>query len=291
MDAKQPLDWDDFRLLLAVARAGSFQTAARGLGAATSTVSRRLTRFEAALGTPLLERRNDGVRLTDAGRSLAAQAEDVELRLHSRVRELPAAARGLEGTIRVTAGDGFADVLNEAIAAFAIRHPAVSFEVVIEGRPLDLARREADLAIRTGHGRESSLVYRTVGRLAYGLYASRDYTGRRGEPRSTRELRGHSFIGFAEPLHRLPAMRWLREHGAERFVVRATTFSAVLAATRAGLGIAPLPELTTAGLRRILPRARFDPQAVYLVTHPDARRLPSVRAFADVLADRLGAVA
>ncbi|HVH07912.1 MAG TPA: LysR substrate-binding domain-containing protein, partial [Myxococcota bacterium] len=131
------------------------------------------------------------------------------------------------------------------------------------------------------------LIYRMVGRLAYGLYASREYVDRRGEPRSLRDLVRHTFVGFAEPLHRLPAMRWLRERGAERFAVRATTFSAVLAAARAGVGIAPLPELTASGLRRILPRARFDPQAVYLVTHPHARRLPHVRAFGEALAERL----
>jgi DNA-binding transcriptional LysR family regulator len=285
MDAKVvgPPDWDDLRLLLAVARSGSFLAAARGLGVATSTVSRRLTRLERAAGARLLERGATGVRATEAGRRLVETAEDIELRLQAQLRDLPSATRPLEGVIRVTAGDGFAEPLHQAIAAFVARHPGVDFEVVIEARALDLARREADLAIRTGRGPERSLVYRSVGRLPYGLFAARAYLERAGSPRDLRELARHAFVGFAEPLHRLPAMRWLRQHGATRFVLRATGFQSVLAGARAGLGIAALPEVTATGLERVLPRARIEPLPVYLVLHPETRRLPHVRAFADAV--------
>jgi DNA-binding transcriptional LysR family regulator len=86
--------WDDLRLLLAVGRRGSFLGAGRALGLATSTLSRRLTALERSVGAVLVERRADGARLTDAGRRLAAAAEDVELALGARLRELPAAGGG-----------------------------------------------------------------------------------------------------------------------------------------------------------------------------------------------------
>src|SRR5262245_35249235 len=278
--------WDDLRLLLAVARTGSFLAAGRELEAATSTLSRRLARLEAVLGAPLLERRNDGVRLTEVGGRLAETAAELDLAVSARLRDLPTSARILEGTIRGTAGDGFTGFVVETIAAFAERHPGVSFELVIEGRALDLVHREADVAIRTGHGREGSLIYRTLGRLAYGLWASRDYTERRGLPRTLAQLPGHSLLGFAAPLDRLPVMRWLRAAGVRRFTLRATSFAPLLAAAHAGLGIAPLPEILGDGLVRVLPRAALDPLTVYLVTHPAARRLPHVRAFVDVVARR-----
>jgi DNA-binding transcriptional LysR family regulator len=81
----------------------------------------------------------------------------------------------------------------------------------------------------------------------------------------------------------VPFMRWLRAHGVARFAFRSTSFGALLAGARAGVGIAALPERTSAGLVRVLPRARPDPLPVWVASHVDARRLPAVRAFADHL--------
>jgi DNA-binding transcriptional LysR family regulator len=286
-----PIRWDDLRLLLEVARHGSLLAAGRTVDAATSTLSRRLTRLERQAGTPLLERRSDGARLTEAGRQLAAVAEDLDLRLGARLRDLPAKDRALEGTIRVTAGDGFADVLIGAIAAFVERQRGVAFEVAIETHELDLGRREADLAIRTGARREPSLIYRRLGALPYGLYASPAYLARRGAPRAETDLAKHDVLGFAGPAEKLPIMRWLRARGVARFAFRATSFGAFLVAARAGLGIAALPGPVGDELVRVLPRARPEPLRVALVTHPDARRLPHVRAFADHLVERFTAAA
>ena len=285
MDAKPHIDvhWDDVRLLLAVARAASFLGAGRALGLATSTLSRRLARLEADVGRPLLERRNDGVRLTDAGRRLAETAERLEFDLRARLRELPADAEHLAGTIRVTAGDGFTDFLVGVIARFGEHHPDVRFELAIEARAFDIARREADLAVRTVHHRERSLVYRTLGTLSYGLFASPEYLDRRGLPRSLQALDRHAVLGFAAPLDQLPMMRWLAAQGVRRFAFCATTFGTLLAAARAGLGIAALPERLATELRPVLPRARPDPVTVYAVLHPDVRRLPHVRAFTESL--------
>lgn len=286
MDAKHDARWDDLRLLLAVARAGSFLAAGRELGVATSTLSRRLGTLERAVGTPLLERRSDGSRLTDAGRRLAATAQDVELALGARLRELPGPRGVLAGVVRVTAGDGFADFLAEAIAGFGERHPGVSFDVVIENRPVDLPKREADVGIRTLHGREGTLVYGKLGVLAYGLYAAPAYVARRGAPRTLRDLARHPCLGLAAPFERVGWMRWFRANGVGRYAFRSTSFGAILAAARAGVGIAALPDRMATGLARVLPRARPDPLPVWVASHVDARRQPAVRAFVDHLAAR-----
>ncbi len=278
--------WDDLKLLLAVARSGSLLAAAREAEAATSTLSRRLTALERATGVRLLERRNDGARLTEAGRRLVEVAEDLELRLAARLRDLPSTSRALEGTIRVTAGDGFAELVIGAIAEFAGRHPGVSFEVAVDARELDLRRREADVAIRTGTRREPSLIYRPLGRLPYGLYVAPAYAARRGLPRAEADLAKHDVLGFAGPAERLPIVGWFRARGVTRYAFRATSFTAFLVAARAGLGIAALPGPAPADLQRVLPRARPDALPVALVTHPDARRQPHVRAFSDHLAKR-----
>ena len=280
------LRWDDLRVLLTVARSGSFLAAARELDAATSTVSRRLGDLERHTGTRLLERRRDGARLSAAGHRLVAVAEELELRLGAQVRDLRAAAHALAGTVRVTAGDGFADFLVAAIASFRAEHPSVEFEVALDDRAVDLTRRAADLAIRTGTRREPALVYRRLGELPYGLYASERYAARRRLPRSERDLAAHDVLGFLGPAERLPIMRWLRARGVARFAFRASSFPAFLAATHAGLGIAALPVMLGDGLVRVLPRARPAPLPVALVLHPEARRQPHVRAFADHVAAR-----
>lgn len=289
MSANPPLPslrWDDLRLLLAAARSGSFLAGGRGLGVATSTLSRGLARLEAAVGTRLLERRSDGVHLTPAGARLCETAEALELELGARVRELPAGASEVAGTIRISAGDLFTELIAEVIAAFVERHPAVSVELAIEPRAVDLARREADLALRTGPVRDVSLVDQTLGELTYGLYASDVYLQRHGAPRSTGTLAKHRFVGFGPPLADIPSMRWLRRHGAKHFPVRVTTVGGLVAATRAGAGIAALQDRFADGLVRVLPRAHPEPMTVHLVAHRDVRRLPHVRAFADALRER-----
>jgi DNA-binding transcriptional LysR family regulator len=280
------LRWDDLRLLLAAARSGSLLAGGRGLGVATSTLSRGLARLEAAVGTRLLERRSDGVRLTPAGTRLCETAEALELELGARVRELPAGGREIAGTIRISAGDLFTELLAETIARFIERHPAVSVELAIEPRAVDVARREADLALRTGPVRDLSLVDQTLGELSYGLYAADAYLQRHGVPRSIGALAKHRFVGFGPPLSDVPSMRWLRRQGAKHFPVRVTTVGGLVAATRAGAGIAALQDRFADGLERVLPRTRPDPMTVHLVAHRDVRRLPHVRAFADALRER-----
>jgi DNA-binding transcriptional LysR family regulator len=186
----------------------------------------------------------------------------------------------------VTAGDGFAELLGEAIAGFVTEHPDVSFDVLVENRPVDLPRREADVALRTLHGREGSLVYQSLGAVPYGLFAGPAYAARRGLPRTLRELPRHACVGLSAPLERVSWMRWLRANGVTRFTLRATGFALLLAAVRGGIGIAPLPERMADGLVRVLPRVRPDPLPVWIASHVDARRLPAVRAFVDYLVAR-----
>jgi DNA-binding transcriptional LysR family regulator len=275
--------------LRAVARTGSFLAAGRELGCATSTLSRRVARLEAAVGAPLFDRHNDGVRPTETGRRLDAVAEDLEMRLRAGMRDLSTGGAELRGTVRVTAADGFAEVLLSTIAAFRAQHPGVSFELALDGRKYDLARREADLALRTRHGGEGTLVYVPITRLAFGLFASRDYLRQQGPPRAARDLKTHAFVGLAPPGDRMPAMIWLRELGASNFSLLTTGVGSVVGALRAGLGISAVPESLAEGLEPVLPSLRPEPMHVYLVTHREARRLPHVQAFGRALTEQIRA--
>jgi DNA-binding transcriptional LysR family regulator len=293
MDAQpadpRPVDWSDLQLLVAVRGAGSMLRAARRLGLAASTVSRRMTALERAAGAVLIERGADGIRLTPAGEALAGCGAELETGLARALRELPRPGRALAGTIRVSAGDGFADTIIAAVRAVTAQHPAIRFELALEDRVVNLARREADVAIRTVHHGESSLVYRKVGVLTYGLFAEPRYLAGRSPPRRLAELARHDWVGLAPPLDRLPSQRWLQARMDRPPLLAASTFAALLSAARAGLGIAALPALSAQGLAlaAVLPGTELPALPVWLVVHRDARQQPHVAAFVDALRGQL----
>jgi DNA-binding transcriptional LysR family regulator len=276
--------WDDVRLLAAVANSGSLLAAGRSLGLSTSTLSRRIGALERATALMLIERRSDGARLTDSGKRLADAARRFGIELGATLRDAAEAGKVLRGTIRVSAGDGFIEPLATIAAAFAGRHPEVNFELAVETHVADIVGGEADLAIRTVHREERSLVYRRLGELRYGLFASAHYLSANGSPRTQGDLAGHAFVGFAPPLDRHPAMRWLRTLGAKRFRLATASYAGQLRAATLGLGIAALPQADHGALVEILPGVRPPPLALYLVSHPDILKRSHVRAFADHVA-------
>jgi hypothetical protein len=143
--------------------------------------------------------------LTAAGVALANCGKELDVCVARALRDLPRQGAKLTGTIRISAGDGFADAIVAAASAMTARHPGVRFELAIEDRAVKLTRREADIAVRTFNHRESSLVYRKVRMLTYGLFADARYLSERGSPRHVAELSKHTWIGFGAPLDRLAA--------------------------------------------------------------------------------------
>jgi DNA-binding transcriptional LysR family regulator len=276
-------EWSDLKLLLAVENSGSMLRAGRRFGLAASTVGRRLSALEAAVGALLVERGPAGVRLTEAGRSFAKCSSEFELDLARTLRDLPRTSGRLTGTVRVSAGDGFAAVLIEAMRRLRERHPGIAFELALEDRVVNVARGEADVAVRTLHQRESSLVYTKLRPLAYGLFADTRYLAERVPPRKVADLEQHDWVGFAPPLERLPVQRWLAARCRKPPVLATTTFAALLAAARAGLGVAALPQVSAASLLPVLPATELPELPVWLVVARDARKKPHVAAFVEAL--------
>ncbi|APR81631.1 Transcriptional regulator, LysR family protein [Minicystis rosea] len=283
------IQWDDLRVLLAAHRGHTLAGAGRALGVDATTVGRRLHALEETLGTRLVERTPDGLVLTDAGLRAVAVAEEADARVTGLSREISGADARVAGTVRLTAGEGIlVHVLAPALPALAARHPELRLELIASTRPLDLARREADLAVRLFRPREPGLVTKKLAPLAYGLYAAPAYLARRGEPRRTADLDAHDLIGFDAALSGTPEMRWLARHAPEgRFAVRASTTPVLLAACRAGLGILAVAEIIARGepgIVRVLPRVTPPEREAWAVLHPDLRgaaRVSAVLAWLD----------
>lgn len=273
-------NWDDLRLLLAVSRRGSFLRAGELLGIAPSTVSRRLTQLEAALGEPLVERGVEGCRLTSRGQSLVEVALAAEAGLRRQTRageaELPCE---LSGTVQVSAGEGFSTCILEAANRFTGLHPGCSVELTVTADFHKIVRGVADIAVRTAHLGEPSLIYRPIGRLGYGVFAAAGYLQR--FPGVTPATAVN--IGLLPPLDVLPQVRAAKAGGLERAPIRVNSFSAQLESVRRGMGVAVLPRILAKDLIELFVDLPLPDMDVYMVTRPQALKQPHIKCFFSIL--------
>lgn len=273
-------NWDDLRLLLAVSRRGSFLQAGQLLGIAASTVSRRLTQLEVALGEPLVERGVDGCWLTSRGQSLVEVALAAEAGLRRQTAtDLSGEQAELSGSVLVSAGEGFSSSVLEAANRFTSLHPRCSVELLVTADFHKIVRGVADIAVRTAHLGEPSLIYRPIGKLAYGVFADAGYLKR--SPGVT--LATAVTIGLLPPLDMLPQMRAAKAAGLDRAHISVNSFAVQLESVRQGMGVAVLPRILAKDLTELFPELELPEMEVYLVTRPQALKQAHIRCFFDML--------
>lgn len=269
------IDWDDLRYFLRAAETKTLAGAARSLGVEHTTVGRRLSALERALGAPLVTRGPDGLRLTPLAETLQPLVEGVE-RAVAAVRDA-VEARGT--SVRLAVPSGFT-----AMFASALKEPgAARFSLVILSgpRPLDLRKGEADLAIRAGPVTDQELVASRLGEAGFSLYASEGYLAAHPAPADPADLTGHDVIGFDANLSALPAARWLEKNAAGAVtVLRSGQMTDVLSAAVGGIGLAVLPCFLADAepkLRRLTPHV-LATLPITLVYRREARISEPVRA-------------
>ena len=273
-------NWDDLRLLLAVSRRGSFLQAGQLLGVAASTVSRRLTQLEAALGEPLVERGVDGCWLTSRGQSLVEVALAAEAGLRRQTAaDLSGEQAELSGSVLVSVGEGFSACVLDAANRFTSLHPRCSVELLVTADFHKIVRGVADIAVRTAHLGEPSLIYRPIGKLAYGVFADAGYLKR--SPGVT--LATAVNIALLPPLDMLPQMRAAKAAGLDRAQISVNSFTVQLESVRQGMGVAVLPRILAKDLTELFPELELPEMEVYLVTRPQALKQAHIRSFFDIL--------
>ena len=189
--------WDDVRYLLAVARTGSLSGAACALGVGHVTVGRRIALLEKRLGVTLLNRTPDGFATTSAGDVVLRQCMAMERAALDLERIAAGRDLLLAGSVRVTTTEALAfQLVAPAIAVMRRTHPELRVDLVAGARSLDVARRDADLAVRFARPSTSDLVCRKLGEVGFTLYASERYLARAGIPRRGQGLAGHDLVGF-----------------------------------------------------------------------------------------------
>jgi DNA-binding transcriptional LysR family regulator len=282
-------DWDDLRLVLAIARARSLSGAARALGVNHATVFRRLGAIEARLGVRLFDRHKGGYVPTAAGEELERVAAGIDEQVAELDRRLTGRDLRLEGTLRVTTVETVAASLMPAVLArFAAAYPGVTLELTVENAIASLRRHEADVAVRPTAEPPEGLVGRRIAELAFAVYGTRDYlkaAGRRAE-------RDHAWITVDDSLAHVSAGKWLRQLAPPRVVLRANNFITMAEAAAAGIGLALLPCHTGDVHKDLVRVGAVRPglgSPLWLLTHEDLRRTARVRAFMDVAAGALAA--
>ena len=288
-------DWNDLRCFLAVARGGSTLAAGKELGVNPTTVARRVAALEEALDVRLFDRLQAGYRLTEAGEEVRADAERVELEARALHSKVVAKQRRLEGVIRVTTNEIFANTfLTPCLSKFGDLYPDIHIDVAVSDRHLDLIRGEADVSLRGGRRRPDTpgLVIRKLADVAWGVYASRDYVIRYGCPENDAMLDGHHIIGGEGPAAFYPGTQWLVSRAPRSQVTtRSTSLSNLMVAVKAGLGLGVLPcfagDQQTDIVRCLPPIPELDTE-LWMVTTETLKDLPRIRAFNDFVAARIG---
>jgi DNA-binding transcriptional LysR family regulator len=282
------MDWDHLRFVLTVAETGGVSAAARRLGVDAATVSRRLDAIEAALRCKLFHRTRRGLTPTEAGGKLIAPAQRIAAEISRLDLELTAEDRGVAGPVVVTATEPIAAAfLAPALPRLAARHPGIMVELVTDIRTLDLARREADIALRLARPLLGDLSVRRLGEVGYALYAARDYVERAGAPDPAAQCAGHALIDWPLDYTIIEQVPWLRRTAAAaQVVMRSGSAIARHAACRAGVGVALLPCILGDGDLQLLRIKTTDApsQECWLVTHRDLARMPRVRVVLDFIA-------
>ncbi len=265
---------DDLRIVAALASSGSVKAAAAALRIHGATLYRHLRALEASLGGPLFERYDGQLVPTARAEPLLAAEADVRDRLAEVERNIAAQDDRLTGPLHVTTADTLLPIVCRCLRAFALAQPGIAITVSAERAFADLARREADVAIRPTRSPPENLVGTKVAAFAFRPYARADTAG-------------GGWIGFDAAMAAVPVAAWIRRHvPASDMAVTVGSVTAAADAAEADWGRAVLPDYL--GRARALVAAGEPVAALaselWLLYHPDLRRNARVRALTEFAA-------
>jgi len=269
------IDLNRIAVFVKVVEAGSFTAAAAQLGLPTSSVSRAIARLEGDLNVRLLNRTTRKLALTEAGQHFHQRMQAVVAETAEATQEVTGFASEPRGLVRMTAPhDVGLQHLPGIVATILSRHPALTIEVILTSRRIDLVEEGIDLALRGGRLQDSSLVTRKIVASALGVFASPAYLERRGRPRALADLARHDCLGYGGRAGKQP-WRLRGPSGDESVTVPVTIVCGDMLFLREmvlrGLGLALLPvgnvvsDVEAGRLVRVVPRYGFGSGGLYLV--------------------------
>jgi DNA-binding transcriptional LysR family regulator len=293
-----------------VVDAGSLSAAARSLPSSLTSVSRQISALEARFGTPLLLRTTRHLALTDDGRILYERAKSILGDLRELEAMLSRGRHEPSGRIRVSSPTLMGRLLiAPLLAEFLRRYPAVTVDLLLVDRAVDMVEEDIHLSLRVGHLPDSQLVARKLADLRMIHCAAPAYLERRGIPKLPSDLSQHDCLVFSDA----PGMaEWrfsesAKENAKSERKIRISgrlwvnSLDALVSAAKDGAGIVRVPswqveaDIAEGSLQRILIDYEPPPTPINLLFQPSRLTSPKARAFVDYLvecwhrADPLGA--
>jgi len=274
-----PVSWDDIRVFIACAEAESFRKAARSLKLSSSTVLRRIERFERALGAPIFERVPEGVVLTGEGRDLLQSARKMESASFDVLRRQTTTDVVKRGNVSISITEGLgAYWVMPRLVDFQRNYPFVVINLQCAMQSADVLRLESDMAVQFSVPTTPDLIVVKLGRLHVHAFASSQYLNLFGMPKDADDLKAHRIVQQVAP--------GLNEHALEEsfgiasiddiVAIRTNSSTAHFYAIEKGAGIGALPTFAVALGAPVVPvdighRYHLD---IWLTYHPDARKTP-----------------
>ena len=290
------MDWDKLRIFHAVADAGSLTHAGDTLHLSQSAVSRQIRALEESLSTTLFRRHARGLLLTEQGEMLFEATRSMTKRLDATAARIRDSEEEVFGELRVTTTTGFGTLwLVPRLERLFERYPNLKIDLMLEERVLDLAMREADVAIRLKEPSQAELIRRRILDVHIRLYASRSYVERHGLPSTIEELSAHRLItqSPASPQVRAGAdfvQPLLTQAQSSSLTVN--NYFGLLQGVIHGLGIGSLPDYLTVDhpdLVNVLPGEQSAPIPTYLAYVEELRHSKRVGAFRDFIIEEITA--
>ena len=290
------MDWDKLRVFHAVAEAGSFTHAGDTLNLSQSAVSRQISALEEALSVPLFHRHARGLILTEQGDQLNRTVREVFAKLAMTEALLTESRDKPAGRLKVTTTVGFGSTwLAPRLQSFLDAHQEISVSLLLDDGDLDLAMREADVAIRMHPPKQPDLIQRHLMEIDWVVCAAPSYLEKHGTPATIEDLDNHKLVLFGDYHPPVAEINWLAEAGRRpgsprRPVLEVNNIASMALTIRSGLGIGSLPSWMTPeleGLTRLLPDARRPKVDCYFVYPEELRNSKRVAVFRDFLLARL----
>ena len=288
------MDWDKLKVFHAAAEAGSFTHAGEQLGLSQSAVSRQVSALEQELSVSLFHRHARGLILTEQGEMLYRTAHEVFMKLEAARAKLTDSREKPNGELKVTTTPGIGvHWLTPRLGEFIDLYPDIKVTLLTTDEELDLAMREADVAIRLRQPTQPDLIQRKLFSVHFHAFASPEYLKRFGTPHALSELDNHRIVllgGATVPTY-LENRRWLTEVERDGKTARApiltiNTILGVMRACQRGIGVALLPDYLVeqnGGLVQLFGETDAPAVDAYFVYPEELKAVARVQVFRDFL--------
>ncbi|MEP4198445.1 MAG: LysR family transcriptional regulator [Aliishimia sp.] len=285
-------DWSLVQSFLAVAETGSLSAAAESLHQSQPTLGRHIKSLETRLGIELFHRHARGLDLTELGAQVLPAAQAMRTAMNQIALTAEAHSGNLEGTVRIACSVYVSHyILPQIVAQIRCEEPAISIVVHASDDSDNLLFREADIALRMYRPKQLELVTRHIGDIEMGVFASKTYIQRKGQPVCKEDFADHDVVGYDQSTVILDEMAKMGLPArAEEFAVRCDNQTAYWELVRAGCGIG-FSQLKTGladpAVVHLDIGVEIPSLPIWLTAHEAVRRTPRVDRVWGILAQGL----